>query len=43
MWFRQLIDLYRLAGMYEIARRKQGWGTMRRTAFQSPQASRSQA
>ena len=26
MWFRQLIDLYRLAGMYDIARRKQGWG-----------------
>jgi hypothetical protein len=26
MWFRQLIDLYRLAGMYDIARRKHGWG-----------------
>jgi cellulose synthase/poly-beta-1,6-N-acetylglucosamine synthase-like glycosyltransferase len=38
MWFRQLIDLYRLAGMYDIARRKRGWGTMRRTGFQSPQA-----
>ena len=36
MWFRQLIDLYRLAGMYDIARRKRGWGAMRRTGFQSP-------
>jgi cellulose synthase/poly-beta-1,6-N-acetylglucosamine synthase-like glycosyltransferase len=34
MWFRQMIDLYRLAGMYDIARRKRGWGAMRRTGFQ---------
>jgi cellulose synthase/poly-beta-1,6-N-acetylglucosamine synthase-like glycosyltransferase len=33
MWFRQLIDFYRLAGVYDIARRKQGWGAMRRTGF----------
>jgi cellulose synthase/poly-beta-1,6-N-acetylglucosamine synthase-like glycosyltransferase len=33
MWFRQLIDFYRLAGMYDIVRRKQGWGAMRRTGF----------
>ena len=33
MWFRQLIDLYRLIGVYDIARRKQGWGAMRRTGF----------
>ncbi len=33
MWFRQLIDFYRLAGVWDIARRKQGWGAMRRTGF----------
>ena len=33
MWFRQLIDFYRLAGVYDIARRKEGWGAMRRTGF----------
>ena len=33
MWFRQLIDFYRLAGVYDIARRKRGWGAMRHTGF----------
>jgi len=40
MWFRQLIDFYRLAGVYDIARRKQGWGAMRRTGFNESSGTR---
>ena len=28
--FRQLVDAYRLAAMWDILRRKRGWGKMRR-------------
>ena len=35
IWFRQLIDFYRLAGVYDIARRKQGWGAMKRRGFET--------
>ena len=28
--FRQLVDFYRLAGFYDLIRRKRGWGKMRR-------------
>jgi hypothetical protein len=35
IWFRQLVDLYRLQGVLDIARRKQGWGAMRRRGFEA--------
>ena len=28
--FRQLVDVYRLAGLWDLIRRKRGWGKMRR-------------
>ncbi len=31
--FRQLVDCYRLMGMVDLVRRKQGWGTMKRQGF----------
>lgn len=34
IWFRGLIDLYRLAGVFDIVRRKRAWGAMRRTGLQ---------
>ena len=33
--FRQLVDLYRLQGVCDLARRKEGWGAMRRRGFES--------
>jgi hypothetical protein len=33
MWFRQLVDLYRLQGGWDIMRRRDGWGTMKRRGF----------
>ena len=33
MWFRQLVDLYRLQGVWDIMRRRDGWGTMKRRGF----------
>jgi hypothetical protein len=38
VWCRQLIDLYRLAGMYDIARRKQGLGDDAPHRLRSPSA-----
>jgi cellulose synthase/poly-beta-1,6-N-acetylglucosamine synthase-like glycosyltransferase len=35
MWFRQLVDLYRLQGVWDIARRRDGWGTMKRRGIES--------
>jgi len=33
MWFRQLVDLYRLQGVWDLMRRRDGWGTMKRRGF----------
>jgi hypothetical protein len=33
VWFRQVVDLYRLRGIWDLARRREGWGTMRRRGF----------
>ncbi len=30
MWFRQLVDLYRLQGVWDLIRRRNGWGAMKR-------------
>jgi len=35
MWFRQLVDIYRLQGVWDIARRRDGWGTMKRRGIES--------
>jgi cellulose synthase/poly-beta-1,6-N-acetylglucosamine synthase-like glycosyltransferase len=35
MWFRQLVDLYRLQGIWDLARRRDGWGTMKRRGFET--------
>jgi hypothetical protein len=36
IWFRQLVDLYRLQGVFDLARRKQGWGAaLRRRGFEA--------
>jgi hypothetical protein len=35
IWFRQLVDIYRLRGVWDIARRRDGWGTMKRRGFEA--------
>ena len=35
IWFRQLVDVYRLQGVCDLARRKEGWGAMRRRGFEA--------
>jgi cellulose synthase/poly-beta-1,6-N-acetylglucosamine synthase-like glycosyltransferase len=35
MWFRQLVDLYRLQGVWDLARRRNGWGTMKRRGIET--------
>jgi hypothetical protein len=35
MWFRQLVDVYRLQGVWDLARRRDGWGTMKRRGFET--------
>ncbi len=35
MGFRQMVDLYRLRGVWDLARRRDGWGTMKRRGFEA--------
>ena len=35
VWFRQLVDIYRLRGVWDIARRRDCWGTMKRRGFEA--------
>ena len=35
MWFRQLVDLYRLQGVWDLVRRRDGWGTMKRRGIET--------